>query len=137
MVTVTSLAVVHGLPLPVQVMVYCGVVTEVLGIRIAVPVSVTVPLAASTRKVDVAVATTLPRFGVFWTPGDGLVLITPARAAPNIMLQAATSVPTVRTIAIDDQPVFAARNCRASSVGGLSAAAEICVILESTSINCF
>src|ERR1700747_2950865 len=135
MVTVTSLLVAHGLPLPVQLIVYCGVVTEVLGMRIAVPVSVTVPLAASTRKVDVAVATTRPRFGVFRT--TGLMLIVPARAAPNIMLQAATSVPTVRTIAIDDQPVFAARNRQASSGGGLSAADEICVILESTSINCF
>jgi len=116
-VTVTSLDVLHGFPLPVQVMVYCGVVTDELGIRIALPVSVTLPLAASTRKVDVDVATTLPRFGVFETPGDGVMLMTPACEAPNIALRATASTPAGLTIAIGDQPVFAARNCIAS-IGG-------------------
>src|SRR6476659_8184554 len=114
MVTVTNLDVLHGFPAPVQVIVYCGVVTDEFRIRIAVPVSVTVPLAASTRKVDAAVATTFPRFGVFATPGDGLMLMTPACEAPNITLAAVASTLTVLTIAIGDQPDFAARNCKAS-----------------------
>src|ERR1041385_6918904 len=108
MVTVTSLDVLQGEPLPVQVMVYCGVVTEALGIRVADPVSVTVPLAASTRKVDVDVATTFPRFGVFRTPA--VMLMTPASAVPSIMPQTVTSTATALTSPIGDQPVFAARN---------------------------
>src|SRR5690348_15621648 len=113
MVTVTSLDVLQGEPLPVQVMVYCGVVTEALGIRVADPDSVTVPLAASTRKVDVDVATTFPSFGVFRTPA--VMLITPASAVPSIMPLKVTSTAAALTTPIGVHPVFAAPNGNAGS----------------------
>jgi hypothetical protein len=40
--------------------------------------------------------------GVFETPGEGLMLMTPACDAPNIIVQAATSAPTFLTIAMGD-----------------------------------
>jgi hypothetical protein len=101
-VTVTNLEVLQGFPAPVQVIVYCGGVTDEFGILTEVPVSVTTPVAAATRNVDVAVDTTFPRLGVFATPGVGLMLMTPALDAPNIMLQATANAPNVLTIAIGD-----------------------------------